>query len=257
MPAPAPLDSCLRRNDALGAGAHDAVRVRVTSVGFPFWGRALRQAQGERSRELVLRSVGVARVPAFAGPRGWPHDAVRVRVTAGRMLRAPGGGPPSCHPLQNRDRLRANGKANWCCGGLAFVGVPAFAGTRAVRVRVTSVGFPLSRDGRFANRSREVIGEGRATTRVAPTTHLHRALSRLRSPPSRGSARTGKRCAAGYRLSPVRRWGCAGTTRGGDGPVPRPCPGFPLSRERRVGGAGRLGVEAAPFRTSGFLPPQE
>ncbi len=34
-------------------------------------------------------------------------------------------------------------------------------------------------------------------------------------------------------------WGCAGTTRDGDAPAPRPCPGFPLSRERRWGSAGR------------------
>ncbi len=29
--------------------------------------------------------------------------------------------------------------------------------------------------------------------------------------------------------------GCAGTPRDGDAPAPRPCPGFPLSRERRGG----------------------
>ena len=38
---------------------------------------------------------------------------------------------------------------------------------------------------------------------------------------------------SGYRLSPVRRG--VGSSRGGGGPAPRPCPGFPLSRERRWG----------------------
>ena len=103
-----------------------------------------------------------------------------------------------------------------------------------------------------------MIGEGRATTRVASTTHLHWALSRLRSPPSRGSARTGQA---------LRRWipafagktvGCGGMTSGGDGPLPRPCPGFPISRERRWGSGGAVGGGGAPpFRTSGFLPSQE
>ena len=74
MPAPAPLDSCLRRNDALGAGAHGRSAGPSDSWEDPTcWGRApfvcpqdrLRQAQGERSRELVLRCVGVARSSSF------------------------------------------------------------------------------------------------------------------------------------------------------------------------------------------------
>ncbi len=45
---------------------------------------------------------------------------------------------------------------------------------------------------------------------------------------------------SGYRLPPVRRWGVFGPVgEEGDVPTPRPCPGFPLSRERRWGSAGR------------------
>ena len=40
-------------------------------------------------------------------------------------------------------------------------------------------------------------------------------------------------------------WGCAGTTRDGDAPAPRRCPGFPLSRERRWGSAGRQALLVA------------
>ena len=50
-----------------------------------------------------------------------------------------------------------------------------------------------------------------------------------------------------HRTNALRPWipafagktvGCGGTTRGGDGPLPRPCPGFPLLRERRWGSGG-------------------
>ena len=48
-------------------------------------------------------------------------------------------------------------------------------------------------------------------------------------------------------------WGCAGTTRDGDAPAPRPCPGFPLSRERRWGCAGRAGVPAGGLSQAGHV----
>ena len=169
MPAPAPLDSCLRRNDALGAGA---------------------------------------------------HDAVRVRVTAGRILRV-GGGP--------FDRLRANGVASWCCGALGWpacrgsclrrndgLGAGAHGGGR---VRVTSVGFPLSRDGRFANRPYGGLGE----------LGMRRGFG------------VGVPCPAPLWIPAFagKTMGVCGKDEGRKWPAPRRCPGFPLSRERRWGCVGR------------------
>ena len=82
-PFPAPLDSCLRRNDALGAGAHDAVRVRVTD------GRILRVGGGPFDRlrangfcERVCGGVGCAGASTVAmvempRPSGYRLSPVR------------------------------------------------------------------------------------------------------------------------------------------------------------------------------------
>ena len=190
------LGSCLRSNDAWGAGGRGLMVVEGP----------LRQAQGERTREAPLRrGVGDALpgaplwIPAFAGTT---------------------------------------------VGGCGVWGVAGAAGGGGVRV-------PLRRDGRFANRPYEVWGVGDATgvwmgcparRPFLPSISLgtNRLALPLWVPAFAGVTRDG-----------------GGTPGDRDAPAPRPCPGFPLSREGRWGVCGPVGAAGGggPFdrlRANGF-----
>ena len=294
--ARAPLDSCLRRNDARG-GVREGREVVCVGVG------ALRQAQGERIWEARVRwGVGDAmgdgdaprRAPALgsreSGNDDWGCGGMRWReglvsgwgpaLAGGRFANRPydrGGahegegdagaawswGAPS-------HRLRANGFGRGACGGewgmrwgegdaprlapldsflrrndarggvregrevgtsprLAPALVSARAGTTmggvvgCVGARGSGQGGgPLSRAG--GSRTAPTTGVGRTRAGVM------RGLLVVEAP-STDSGRTG--------LGGARAVGCGGCDGGQGCPAPRTCPGFPLSRERRVAGAVR------------------
>ena len=182
--------------------------------------------------------------PAPAGGRfaNRPYDRGGAYEGGGDAGAGGGGGPPSSALRTGFDRLRANGFGRWEWGMRWGTETPRAArpalgsresgndegGCGGMRWRegLVSGWGPALAGGRFANRPYDRSGRTRAG--------VMRGLLVVRGGPfDRVKANGfGKRaCGGEWRM----RWGPG--DRGC--PAPRPCPGFPLSRERRVAGAVR------------------
>ena len=125
-PRRAPLDSCLRRNDARG-GVRDGREVGTSprlapALGSRECGNDDGGCGGMRWREGLVSGWG----PALAGGRfsNRPYDRGGAHEGGGDAGAAGGGGPPSSALRTGFDRLRANGLGLRACDGvLAGLGV--------------------------------------------------------------------------------------------------------------------------------------
>ena len=126
-PRGAPLDSCLRRNDARGG---------VRAGEGCWWRRALRQAQGERTREARVR-WGVGDAMGWETPRASPLwiPAFAGMSRAEGPLRVPSGQASTGSGRTDFGSARAvgsGGAMGWETPRAAPLWIPAFAGmTRA------------------------------------------------------------------------------------------------------------------------------
>ena len=118
-PRRAPLDSCLRRNDARG-GVREGREVGTSprlapALGSRESGNDDGGCGGMRWREGLVSGWG----PALAGGRfsNRPYDRGGAHEGGGEAGAAGGGGPPSCALRTGFDRLRANGFGKRACGG--------------------------------------------------------------------------------------------------------------------------------------------
>ena len=125
-------------------------------------------------------------------------------------------------------------------------------------IRVTAVGFPLSREGRFTNRPYGALGEsgmlrgrkwGRPPLWIPAFAGMTMWVCGPTSAAGSGGVRFPRVGGVGVKTgvgggcaSPLWVPAIAGVTRDGggtpgdrDAPAPRPCPGFPRERERRWG----------------------
>ena len=118
-PRRAPLDSCLRRNDARGGvrkGREVGTSPRLApALGSRESGNDDGGCGGMRWREGLVSGWG----PALAGGRfsNRPYDRGGAHEGGGDAGAAGGGGPPSCALRTGFDRLRANGFGKRACGG--------------------------------------------------------------------------------------------------------------------------------------------
>ena len=125
-PRRAPLDSCLRRNDARG-GVREGREVGTSprlapALGSRESGNDDGGCGGMRWREGLVSGWG----PALAGGRfsNRPYDRGGAHEGGGDAGAAGGGGPPSSALRTGFDRLRANGLGLRACDGvLAGLGV--------------------------------------------------------------------------------------------------------------------------------------
>ena len=141
------------------------------------------------------------------------------------------------------------------CRRPAHLWIPAFAGTTMAGVGSRRggdapapgpcPGFPLSRERRWGSAGHAGAGGGGGR----PSCALRTGFDRLRAN-GEGSkracdvgwwGRAAARRTSGYRLSPVRRWRVWEVGEAETAPHRRPCPGFPLPRERRLGVCGTRG----------------
>ncbi len=189
--------------DAMGDG--DAPR-RAPALGSRESGNDDGGCGGMRWREGLVSGWG----PALAGGRfaNRPYDRGGAHEGVGDAGAA-GGRPPSSALRTGSNRLRANGFGRGACGGVWGMRW----GTETPRARAPLDSCLRRNDARGGVREeREVVCVGVGG-------------------PSTGSRRTG--------LGGARSVGSGGCDGGRRRPAPRPCPGFPRERERRVAGAVR------------------
>ena len=214
-----------------------------------WWRRALRQAQGERNLEARLRCglVGACRRP-FA-----PLDT--------GFRRYDGGG---CGEFERRRRA-AHAPLPW---DPAKVWERRWGGGVPLADAVSGCRTPPLWIPAFAGMTLGVVRERRweSAGRAGAAWWGREPFDRLRA---NGISIARLRCGlVGACRRPAHLWipAFAGTTmagvgmtRHGDGPAPRPCPGFRRRRERRLGERCRLQklCRVAAPRPSGFLPSQE